>query len=331
MKPNLLLSPPQSGKLSGILLAMASVLTILSATIGQHTFLLPQLGQLLFGQADGVSHWLFWQLWLPRTLLAVGVGASLAVSGCLFQILSRNPLGSPDIIGINAGAAAGAVSVSLIWVNVLPVTFGALLGALGVLSLVLLSNGKRPTFTLNIVISGLAMNALAMAWVQFGLTGVRQEDAYQMSVWLSGSLAQRSWTDVATIWLILPICLVGLSLLRRPLSIIQLHPNTALSLGISVSKISVLSLLPATILATAAVVCAGPITFIALAAPHLTRKILRTSQFMLLPTALVGANLLLLADIFTRLPFFGANLPVGVFTAGLGGIYLLHLILTEKR
>lgn len=329
MKPDFFLPLPQIRRLNGVALLILLCLMLVSATVGKHQTVLPQLTQLLFGGADAVQHWLFWQLWLPRTLLAVGVGASLALSGCLFQVLSRNPLGSPDIIGINAGAAAGAVAVSLIWVNSLPITLGALLGALLTLILVLLSNGKRATLSVNMVIGGLAVNALAMALVQFGLTGVRQEDAYQMNVWLSGSLAQRTWHDVAIVWTALPVCLVMLFLLRRPLALIQLNPNTAASVGVSVFWVALLSLLPATILATTAVVAAGPIAFIALSAPHLARKLFRAPRPLFFPTALVGAILLLLADILTR--FLPISLPVGVLTAGMGGLYLLYLIMSERK
>lgn len=330
MKPSLLQTSPRHLWLTMVFAVLVLVLTIMSSTLGKHQILLTKLFDLLFGQTDAVSHWLFWQLWLPRTLVAVGVGASLAVSGCLFQVLSRNPLGSPDIIGINAGAAAGAVSVSLIWVNSLPMTVGAILGALLTLLLVLLSHGKTAQGRLNMVIAGLAVNALAMAWVQFALTGVRQEDAYQMSVWLNGSLAQRGWQEVMLIWLVLPICLIWLILLRRPLAMMQLSPQTAMSLGISPSRLTVMSLLPATILATASVVAAGPIAFIALAAPHLTRQLFRSHYPMMLPTALVGASLLLVADLLARWVNVGGALPVGVWTAGLGGVYLLYLIVKEK-
>lgn len=325
------LPTPRSRWLTIILSIFLLILMVISATLGKHHNLFPKLNLLFFGGADGVSHWLFWELWLPRTLIAVGVGASLAISGSFFQVLSRNPLGSPDIIGINAGASAGAVAVSLIWVNAMPITLGALLGALLTLFLVLLSNGKRPKFSLDIVIGGLAVNALAMAWVQFALTGVRQEDAYQVGVWLSGSLAQRGWDEVAIIWAALPICGAILALLGRPFAIIQVNQNTAQYLGISLNKMGFLGLLPATILATASVVSAGPIAFIALSAPHLTRKLFKNHRPMVLPTALVGGCLLLISDLLARFLPTSSALPVGVFTAGLGGLYLLYLILNEKR
>ncbi|ASK28089.1 hypothetical protein BG910_10440 [Neisseria chenwenguii] len=212
-----------------------AVLLLVSATVGKHQNLLPHAGS-LFADETGVPHFLFWQLWLPRALVAAGVGAALAVSGCFFQLLSRNPLGSPDIIGINAGASLGAVAVSLVWVNTLPVTLGALIGAVATLVLVLLGNGTRNRFSLEIVIGGLAVNALAMAAVQFVLTGVRQEDAYLISVWLSGSLAQRGWGEVAVVWTTLPVCATALALLGRPFAVMQVSPAAAAFLGVPLKK-----------------------------------------------------------------------------------------------
>ncbi len=326
---SLLLPVPRSRMVSTLLCILLIALMLLSATIGKQNNLLPQLLALLFGHADGASEWLFWQLWLPRTLLAAGVGAALAISGGVFQVLTRNPLGSPDIIGINSGAAAGAVAVTLIWPDSLPVTLGALTGSLVVLALVLVANGRRLNFTGGVIISGLAVSAAAAGLVQFGLTGVRQESAFQMSVWLSGSLAQRSWEEVCLIGLALPVFGLILAALSKPLGMVGVCPLMASGLGIAVNKISWIGLLAATALAATAVVAAGPVTFLALAAPHLARRLLKTSRPMLFQTGLTGAVLLLSADLTARLLPLPMQLSAGVFTAAFGGIYLSLLLFAQ--
>lgn len=330
-RPSMLLPVPRSHTVTPLLCALLLVLLVLSATVGKQTNLLPQLPSLIFRQASDTDTWLFWQLWLPRTLVAAGVGAALALSGGVFQMLTRNPLGSPDIIGVNSGAAAGAVAVTLIWPGSLPVMAGAFIGSLAVLLLVLAANGRRLNFTGGVIVSGLAVSAAAAALVQFGLTGVRQEDAFQMAVWLSGSLAQRGWDEAVLIWTVLPILGLMLAALARPLGVMGISPVMASGLGISVGKTAWGCLLAATALATAAVVAAGPVTFLALAAPHLARRLLKTGRPMLFQTGMTGAVLLLASDLAARLLPFPVQLSVGVFTAAIGGLYLCLLLFAQWR
>lgn len=294
----------------------------------------PYLAQLLSNTEThhSVELWLLKEIWTPRTLVAIGAGAALALSGAIFQSLTKNPLGSPDIIGINAGASAGAVAVTLIWPAILPITVGAFLGALSALLLILFAQGNDRHFGFKVIVSGIAVNAFALALVQFGLTGVRQEDAYQLSIWLSGTLAQRTWLEVSYLMISLPILALLLIFLQRALLLMELGNDTAHSLGISIRKNIWLNLILATTLSTIAVISAGPISFLALAAPHITKSLFRRNQLLLLPTAMTGACLLLLADLLTRALPAAFSLPVGIVTAALGGIYLCFLLLkTTKR
>lgn len=301
---------------------MAKILPLIVLVLAGYSAAVPYFE----GGDPHVNHWLFWELWLPRTLVAIGAGAALGLSGAIFQLLTKNPLGSPDIIGINAGASVGAIAVSLIWVNSLPIAVGAMMGALIVLLLILLTLRIAGTFGMQMIVAGIAINAFALALVQFALTGVRQEDAYQISIWLSGSLAQRTWQDVMYIGSAIPIFGLGLWALKRPLIVMRLGDHTAQVLGVCVSKVTLMSLIFATLLATFAVVSAGPITFLALVAPHITYKLFK-QPLSLLPTAMVGSILLLSADLLARALPKGSSLPVGVVTSALGGIYLLVLLL----
>lgn len=305
-------------------------LLVLSAVWGKQHFLLGNMAGILRRTANPMQQWLFFDLWLPRTLTAAGAGAALGAAGAVFQSLTRNPLGSPDIIGVNAGAAVGAVAAGLLWPGCLGITQGALLGALAVLVLVLLGSRGRLNFGMEIIVSGLAVNAAAMALVQFGLSGVRQESAQQMAAWLSGSLEARSWEHAVTVWTFMPL-LVCLMLLNTRLSLLALGRDTASGLGVAVKSSSWLLLLAATALAATAVTVAGPVSFVALAAPHTVRRILRTDRPMILPAALAGAVLMVAADLAARLLPTPAPLPVGIVTAALGGLYLVFLLSAKPK
>ncbi|NOL49584.1 FecCD family ABC transporter permease [Pelistega europaea] len=314
-----------------ISLPLLFILIVVASTIGKEHILIFKLFDLWKGEADAVSSWLFWELWLPRALLATGVGMALALSGNVFQLLTKNPLGSPDIIGVNAGASAGAVLSAIVFPSFISMTTGALLGALIVVILVVVANGRQLSFQFEAIVCGIAMNALALSIVQFGLTGLRQENALLLAAWLSGSLSGRGWNDVGMIWLGLPIVLIGLYCINRSFTLLSLHGDVAATLGVPIRFTMLSSLLLATILSALAVLVAGPISFIALCAPHIVRKMLKTHQTVWLANAVVGAILLLLSDIVARLLPVKAHFPVGVLTAGLGGLYLLWLLIAEMR
>lgn len=297
-----------------------------AATSGRQHIGLLWLPEWLAGKGAYADRWLFWQLWLPRATVAVGVGAALAIAGGVFQTLTRNPLASPDIIGINAGAAAGAVGFALLLPDRLPAAAAALIGAAVAGLLVTAAAYKHRRFGTHALIAGIAVNALAVAVVRFALTAIRQEDAWEMAAWLSGSLAQRSWPEAALIWTALTVCCTVLLLLAHPLNILAGGRQLALGVGVDAAQTSFVALTAATALSAAAVVCAGPVAFVSLAAPHIVRKILQTERWLLLPTALTGSLLLLCADLAARLLPLPTQLPVGVFTAAFGGLYLCILL-----
>ncbi len=305
----------------GILLAL-----MLSLTLGESGLSPDRLLQALRGEAEPYEHWLLWQSRLPRALCALGVGAALGIAGAVFQSLSRNPLGSPDIIGINAGASAGAV----LWLLFLPglsVAWGALAGAVCVLLLLLPGLGPQGQLSRSLVLMGVAINAFAIAVVQFALTLVQREQAQQMLGYLAGSLAHRDWQQVALIGLTLAVAVPGLLLLSRRLGLLAMGRDMASSLGNPLRATQLMALILATALALGAVLCAGPVAFVALVAPHLARW--RGQQLALLRSGLIGALLLLSADTLTLTLPGAQRLPVGVLTAMLGGAYLAWILFAE--
>ncbi|CNL58830.1 putative iron-siderophore transport system%2C membrane permease [Yersinia aldovae] len=285
----------------------------------------------LSGQGSQFEHFILLQLRLPRALVALGAGAALAISGAIFQTTTRNALGSPDIIGITAGASAGVVATLLLWPGVIPVPVGAFLGACCAVALVYAGSINNLSHSGKIVISGIAVGALCMAFVNFAISQVRLEQANQMAALLSGSLAEKNWCDVWIIGLTLSVVTPGLVYLSRQLNFLSLGSGVAQSLGVNVGLTHLLSLLLAIALATAAVLVVGPVAFIALSAPQITRHLLRSKGITLLCTALMGALLLLASDIITLLLPTPSRLPVGVITAAVGGIYLMYLLYAEVR
>ncbi len=262
---------------------------------------------------------------LPRLLVALSAGACLALSGTLFQTLTRNVLGSPDIIGINAGATVGIVVTVLWWPA--PPALGALIGALAAALLVTLGNGRQATA---MIVSGIAIGAMAAAFVQFGIAQAQLEVAQYLTALLSGSLANKQWSDVALIVSMLVLCGGALWPLTRSLNLFSLGPITAMTLGAANTATRTMALLLAVMLAAAAVMVVGPIAFVALAAPQVAKKILHSTDVSLFASALTGAVMLLGADLISVL-LPTQRLPAGIITAGLGGLYLLALLATQIR
>ncbi|MDX7988363.1 iron ABC transporter permease [Xenorhabdus sp. 12] len=272
------------------------------------------------------------ELRLPRALVAIGAGITLALSGSLFQLTTRNALGSPDIIGVNGGAAVGIVVAMVIWPEVLPVPLGALLGALIAVLLVFLGNGAGfGTMRANkIIISGIAIAALSMAFVDFASSNIRIEQAAQLQSLLRGSLASQDWQNVALISgmiLFIPV----LFWLGRQLNYTHCGNDVASTLGVPVRLIQIASILLAVVFATMSVLVVGPVAFVALSAPQIARRLVRNKGAALFCTALVGALLMLASDLITLMLPTSARLPVGVITAVLGGVYLMYLLYAELR
>lgn len=191
-----------SSRTAGYLIIMLPLILLclyLALILGPHEFHGSKLITVLSGEGNSFENFILFQLRLPSALVAIGAGTTLAISGSIFQTTTGNTLGSPDIIGITAGASAGLVIALVLCPGYLPIPIGAFLGACGAVILVCagsLSNINNPT---RIVISGIAVSAICMATVNFAISQVRLEHAHQIISLLSGSLAQKNWRDVVII------------------------------------------------------------------------------------------------------------------------------------
>jgi iron complex transport system permease protein len=275
-----------------------------------------------------------WQLRLPRTVLAILVGASLGVSGAALQGLTRNPLAEPGLLGVSTGASLGAVmaiyfGLSSIVQAVIPL-FG-LGGAFAAMSLTFALG--RGGGTLALILAGAAVTALTSALISLALNFASNPyAAYELLTWLMGSLTDRSWDHVI---LTAPFIVVGCALLAttgRALDALSLGEAQAESLGIDLDRLRLAVLIGASAAVGAATSVTGAIGFIGLVAPHLVRPFVGYQPSRILfPAAVLGAALVLAADIATRLMPFGPELKLGVLTSLLGTPFFFWLVLRLRR
>lgn len=263
---------------------------------------------------------------LPRTALAALAGASLGLAGAVLQGLMRNPLADPGVIGVSAMAALG--SVLAFYFGLWSVAGGGIVGALCAALLLMALAGRTPG-TLTLMLAGVALSSLAVALTALALNLAPSPlAAYEIMVWLMGSVADRSWTHVETA---APFILVGWGLLfatGRGLAALALGEDVARSLGIDLGRLRMMAIVGAAGCVGASVAVTGSIGFVGLVVPHLLRPLVGHDYRRLLPvSALGGAILLLAADIVIRLVAVGPELKLGVATALVGAPFFLMLVL----
>ncbi|WP_062301890.1 FecCD family ABC transporter permease [Demequina subtropica] len=273
------------------------------------------------------------QVRAPRALTAVLVGAMLGLSGAILQSLTRNPLASPDFIGISAGAGTGAVlTLWLIGAGSLWVTAaGAAAGALATAGLILLLSWRHGIVPLRMILAGIGMGFVANAATQYALTRMDMHEAGNALGWLVGSVTGRTWTHVSVAAICLAVLLPVVLWNARSLRTMEMGDDTARALGIAVGPARMVLALCSVLLAAASVAITGPIGFIALVAPAIALRLTRNAGVTLIPSALIGALLLLAADQVAQLMPTTVQLPVGVFTAAVGAPYLLWLVWRASR
>jgi iron complex transport system permease protein len=272
---------------------------------------------------------------LPRAVIAAVVGSSLAVAGCLMQAISRNALAGPELFGINYGAALIAVLASF-WLETTSLqlfAWSALLGAAvaGVLVFLLSSTGRQPLSSVKLVLAGATLNLLFASLTQ-GILILNEQSLDTMRFWLAGSLTGR---DLDLFIQILPYLIIGIICafaLSSQLNIFGLGDEMAQGLGQRMKMIRIICIIAIVLLAGSAVALAGPIGFIGLAVPHIARSITGSDYRWLIPySAVLGALLLLTADIGARFVLPEQEIPVGVVTAFFGAPFLIYLAQRKER
>ena len=312
-----------------VTLSMMVLLFGLSIRLGTYTLSFEEIWAAF--QPDDKNYFTLMEYRLPRAMLAILLGGALAISGVLVQSVVRNPLASPDILGINNAAGLVAVSVLMFLPNLafywMPIF--AFLG--GVLSFVILwfvcGFNFRP---IKMAIIGVALSALWAA-ISHYLMLTNPVEINTAMLWLTGSLWGRSWSylNVVLPWLIVLLPLPFI--FCRDLDTLGLGENKASTLGVTVNKVQISVLVLAVALSTTAVAICGPIAFLGLVAPHLARRLVGGRHRTLLPAALIiGALLLQLSDILARVIDPPTELPAGILTAIIGAPYFFYLLMRTK-
>lgn len=319
------------------LIALSLIVLVLACyalTIGRYPISLPELWQVLSGQGGSlVQERIVFNIRLPRIVTAVFVGAALGISGGIFQSVSRNALGSPDVIGFTTGAATGAIAqIVLFEQGPVQVAVAAILGGLVTAAVVYLISRKAGVVGgYRLILTGIGIGAVLSALNGLMLVKGNIDNAVTANLWLAGSLHARTWSHALPVMVGVVVLMPLAMLLARQLSLMEMGDDLATQLGIRVERVRQLMLLTAVVLAALATGAAGPIAFIALAAPQLISRLLRGVQLPVYGSAVIGALLMVVADFITQLQPLNLTLPIGRMTGIVGGIYLIWLLTRSRR
>lgn len=318
------------------LAALAFAGTVAHLAVGEYPVPPLDVVRALLGMptSDASHSFIVGTLRLPRALVALAVGAALAVSGAVLQGLTRNALAAPDIIGINSGAALAAVTLIVAFPSVSsayipPAAFG---GALVVALLLYLLAWRGSSSPMRLILIGIGLASVAHAVTWFMITSGDIQEVSRALIWLNGSVYARSWEEL---WALAPwaIVLIPFALIyARHLNALGLGDDVATGLGSRVELSRALLLLASVGLAGAAVATAGSMVFVGLMAPHIARQLVGPSGGALLPVAAVcGAALVVIADLVGRVAFAPTEIPAGIVTAVLGAPYFVFLLYRNRN
>jgi iron-siderophore transport system permease protein len=323
---------------SALLVTLLLVLACVDIAVGEFAIPLGDVVEVLAGGGTKSQHFIVTELRMPRVATAILVGAALGMAGAITQSILRNSLASPDMLGITSGASVAAValivsggggSVTGALASVgLPVA--ALIGALATAVVIYLLAWRGGVEGYRLVLIGIGINAFLVAVVSWLLISGRIMDVSKAQVWLNGSLAESDWSRVVPLGVCFAVIAAAVLVSARTLGALRFGDDTVRSLGVGLQSRQGLLLLAAVVLAAVATAAAGPVIFVALAAPQIGRMMLRSEGEPLIGSALTGAILVVGSDVIARtvLPI---ELPVGVVTAAFGGPFLLYLLIRTNR
>ncbi|WP_228282740.1 FecCD family ABC transporter permease [Brevibacterium atlanticum] len=319
----------------------ASVVTVLSVLvitvfvaslmIGQTFYPIDEVARVVAGQQVPGASFTVGRLRLPRAVLAVLVGLCFGLGGVTFQTMLRNPLASPDIIGISSGASAAAVfGIVTLGLGSTGVSVLAIVAGLGVALLIYALAFTNGAAGIRLILVGIGISSMLTALINWELTRAAQWDLQEALRWLAGSLNGANWDAVIPVLIALVLLcplLIGQS---KNLAITQLGDDTAEALGVRVSRTRLFVIVTAVGLIAFATAAAGPVAFVAFLSGPIAARLTGPGPSPLIPAGLVGALLVLTADLVGQF-VLGTRYPVGVVTGILGAPYLLYLIIRINR
>lgn len=317
-----------------ILFLLMISLAFLALTTGKFPIEFSTLIDIVVGQSEGgIKEKIVMDIRLPRLLTAMGVGAALGISGAIFQSISRNVLGSPDVIGFTTGAATGALLQIIIFNGtVVDIAISTLVGGMAtalIVYLLSLKNGVMSGYTMILV--GIGIGAILHAFNGLLLVKGNIDNAIMANLWLAGSLNARTWQHVYPTFIGLLILVPLIIFYAKSLTLMEMGDDMAQQLGVHVGRVRWVMIFSAVLLASLATASAGPIAFVALAAPQLVIRLSQSGKLPIVGSALMGSLLLLSADVLSQNLPINITMPVGLMTGVIGGLYLLWLLTRKQR
>lgn len=322
------------------LLVLTSAVFIISIGLGELKISPFRVLQVIFGGGSDRDRLVIQTFRMPRSIIALLVGMGLAVAGGILQGIIRNPLASPDIIGITGGAAVAVVcflaifsdashslTVSIKWMPV-----AAFIGATLTAYLVYFLSWKKGVSPIRLVLIGIGIATLMKSLTTLMITLGPIYHATQVNIWITGSVSTATWDNVTILapWIVLFILLA--IVYARNINIQELGDDIATGLGGSIQRQRFTLLTISTALIGGSVAFSGGISFVGLMAPHMARRLVGSSYGALLPvSALLGGILVMLADLFGRTFFSPLEIPAGVFTASIGAPYFIYLLVKSRK
>jgi iron complex transport system permease protein len=316
---------------TGSLVLAIVVLALVALATGDYPLSVPEVVTAMFATDGGFDTTIVLEWRLPRVLVALAFGAALAVSGAVFQSLTRNPLGSPDIIGFATGSYTGAlVALTLVGTSYLSMTAGAIVGGLLTALVVYLLAFRRGIQGFRLIIVGIAMTAMLHGFNTWLLLRAQVEVAMAASIWEAGSISLVSWEQALPAFVALTVLGACVLVLSGGMRQLEIGDDAARAHGLRVEPTRLALLVVGVALTAVVTASAGPIVFVALAAPQIATRLTRSAGLPLVASALTGALLLLAADLVAQhaLP---TAVPVGVVTVVIGGAYLIALLVRQAR
>ncbi|MBP2331977.1 FecCD family ABC transporter permease [Corynebacterium freneyi] len=329
-RPTRLVHPrlPRPFVLGAITVAFIAVIGYAQLTLGKIDLSPGETWHAIFGQGEPRAVRSVQSRRLPRLITGLCVGAALGVSGAAFQSISRNPLGSPDIIGFTAGAATAATAQILFFGGGVSATAAAaLLGGIATAAAIyVLALRGRQVGGPRLILVGIGVAATLAAITDVLIVRADVHDTALVQQWNAGSLSGRGWPHALAALATVAILVPFMAVIARRLSLMEMGDDTAVGLGVAVERDRLAGIAVGVLLIGAATGLTGPIAFIALAAPHIARFAVRGPGVPVFGSMLVGAVLLAGADVVSQFADMGVRTPVGLVTGFLGGIYLMGLV-----
>lgn len=328
-----------------VLVPLAAAVALFAAVVvstarGDFAIPLPDVVRVLFGGGGDADRLVVLDFRLPRAATGAFVGAALGLAGALVQGVARNPLASPDILGVTAGAGAGAVAVIVLGgeygsvsgpLAEIGVPAASVGGGLLAAAIVYLLAVRRGLSGYRMLLVGVGVQAVLSSVISWLLVKASIVDAGRAILWLTGSLNASTWDNARAVgWalaLLLPVALV----LSFSFGALNFDEDTARGLGVRMNTSRATLLLVAVLLTATATAAAGPVAFVALACPQLAVRLVRTGTPPLLASTVLGAAVTVWADVLGRTAFGRIELPVGILTAALGAPYLLYLLVRSGK